>query len=130
MRIVFLATNAGFDADEYSIICGVDGRDANGVEHALSFERVSEQEAKENPSEDSGVHTQFDDQSNGAYRRVRKCRLSRTCLTVDLSGQLGRLVGVDGFDVELMLDDELYEQVRSGLIRIFRDLPDTLIISD
>jgi asparagine synthase (glutamine-hydrolysing) len=36
MRFRFRANDGGFDADEYSIICGVDGRDTNGVEHALS----------------------------------------------------------------------------------------------
>lgn len=128
MRMRFRATDAGFDADEYSIICGVDGRDAAGVEHALSFDRLSDDAAAEEPSDDWGVHTQFDDQSNGGYGCVSHCRLSRRALSVDLAKQLGGLAGVAGFDVELAIDDELYEQVRTGLARIFRGMPGVLVI--
>src|SRR5262249_54614243 len=106
MRVRVRATDAGFDADEYSIVCGVDGRDAGGVEHALSFDRLSEKAAAEDPADDWGVHTQFDDQSNGGYGCVGHCRLSRGALSVDLAKQLGRLTGVEGFDVELAIADE------------------------
>lgn len=130
MRVQFLATDAGFDDDEFSIVCGVDGRDAEGVEHALSFDRVSELGGRVYPSEDWGVHAQFDDQGNGGYGCVSRCRLSRTCLSVDLSGQLGGLVGVDGFDVKLDIDDELYNQVKIGLARIFRGMTEILVIAE
>ena len=130
MRVCFRANDAGFDADEYSIICGVDGRDTDGVEHALSFDRLSEVAAADDPSDDWGVHTQFDDQSNGAYSRVGRCRLSRTSLSVDLSGQLGRLAGVEGFDAELAIADELYGQLKAGLARIFRGMPEVLVVAD
>jgi hypothetical protein len=130
MRVRFHATDAGFDADEYSIICGVDGRDADGVEHALSFDRLSEEAEVEDPADDWGVHTQFDDQSNGGYGCVGRCRLSRTSLSVDLARQLGRLAGIEGFDVELAIDDEMYEQVRIGLSRIFRGMPGVLVIAE
>src|SRR5262245_44580940 len=93
MRIQFRATDGGFDADDFSIICGVDGHDAEGVEHALSFDALSETGEAEYPREGLRVHTQFDDQSNSAYDRVSRCRLSRTKLTVDLSAQLGDLKG-------------------------------------
>src|SRR5262249_5031163 len=99
MGVCVRATAAKFDADPDSLVCGVDGRDTNGVEHALSFDRLSEAAAAEDPTDDWGVHTQFDDQSNGGYGRVGQCRLSRKSLSVDLSGQLGRLAGVQGFDV-------------------------------
>ncbi|HEV3384859.1 MAG TPA: hypothetical protein VG097_08580 [Gemmata sp.] len=130
MRFRFRATDAGFDADEYSIICGVDGQDATGAEHALSFDRLSEEAAADNSSEDRGVHAQFDDQSNGGFGCVGQCRLSRRSLVVDLSKQLGRLANVDGFDVELAIGNELYEQVLFGLARIFRDMPGVLIIAE
>ena len=130
MRVSFRATDAGFDADDYSIICGVEGRDAEGLEHALSFDRLSEAAAADDPADDWGVHTQFDDQSNGAYRRVGRCRLSRTLLSVDLSGQLGGLSGVEGFDVELAIGDELYDQVKTGLVRIFRGMPEVLVVAE
>ena len=130
MRVSFRATDAGFDADEYSIVCGVDGPDAAGIEHALSFDRLSEEAAAEDPAEDWGVHTQFDDQSNGGYGCVGQCRLSRRSLSVDLAKQLGQLVGVEGFDVELAIADELFAEVRSGLARIFRAMPGVLVIAE
>jgi len=130
MRVSFRATDAGFDADEYSIVCGVDGHDAVGIEHVLSFDRLSEEAALVDPADDGGVHTQFDDQSNGGYGCVAKCKLSRRLLTVDLAKRLGELVGVDGFDVELAITDELFADVRSGLARIFRAMPGVLVISE
>jgi hypothetical protein len=130
MRVGFRATDCGFDADEYSIICGVDGQDAAGVEHALSFDRLSEKAAATDPSDDWGVHTQFGDQSNGGYGCVGQCRLSRRMLVVDLSKQLGGLIGVEGFDVELAIADELYEQLRTGLTRTFRGMPEVLVITE
>ncbi|MDB5311840.1 MAG: hypothetical protein JWO38_6042, partial [Gemmataceae bacterium] len=127
MRIRFRATDGGFDADDYALLCGVDGPDADGVDHALSFDRLSESAAATDPDDDWGVHTEFDDQSNGEYGRVGQCRLSRTALSVDLSGQLGGLAAVEGFDVELIFSDEVYEQVRAGLTRIFRGMPGVLV---
>jgi hypothetical protein len=124
----FLATNGEFDDDDYSLICGVDGRDAEGIEHALSFDRLSESAAMENSNEDWGVHTQFDDQSNGGYRRVSQCRLSRKFLSVDLSDQLGCLANVGGFDIELSISDEMFEKVRDGLSRIFRNMPGVFVL--
>ena len=130
MRVKFRATDAGFDADEYSIICGVNGQDAAGVEHALSFDRLSEEAAAQDPGDDWGVHTEFDDQSNGEYGCVGQCRLSRTALGLDLQSQLGRLANVEGFDVELGISDELFEEIRTGLSRIFRNMPGVLVFDD
>ena len=39
------------------------------------------------------------------------------------------LVGVEGFDVELAIEDESFAQVRNGLARIFRDMPVVLVIA-
>jgi hypothetical protein len=130
MRVRFRATDAGFDDDEFSIVCGVDGPDAAGVNHELSFDRLSESAAIEHPTEDWGVHTQFDDQSNGDYGCVGQCRLSRGMLSVDLVKQLGGLTDVDGFDAELAISDDLYEQVRAGLVRVFRSMPGMLTIAE
>ena len=129
MRIRFRATE-GFFANEDAITCGVAGPDADGVEHALSFDRASEAVAMDDPEDDWGVHTEFDDQINGAYGCVGRCRLVREALAVDLLGPLGRrLVGVEGFDVDLAIDEEAYAVVRSGLIRIFRAMPGVLVLA-
>lgn len=48
---------------------------------------------------------------------------------MDLSAQLGGLAGVVGFDVELTIAHEVYEQLQSGLLRIFRDIPDVLVLA-
>ena len=118
MRIAFRATEGGFVADEYALFCGLTGIDADGAEHYLNFQRSPEGTAAD---EDWGVYIEYDDQINGDYGHVRKCRLSRDLLSVDLSQQLGTLVGVDGFDIVMAVDDMSYEQVRTGLPRIFRD---------
>jgi hypothetical protein len=125
MRIQFRATEAGFEADKYTLSCGVGGTDADGVDHLLNFSRGPEDE---DPDEDWGVHLQYAGQENGDYGCVRQCRLSRDRLSVDLSRQLGRLAGVEGFDVVLDVDDPSFERLRSGLPRVLRGLPDALVI--
>jgi hypothetical protein len=120
MRIAFRATEAGFEADEYALVCGLAGVDADGAEHYLNFQRLPEGAAA---NEDWGVHIEYDDPINGEYGRVCKCRLSRDELSVDLSQQLGSLVGTDGFDIVLAIDDTSFEQIRTGLPRIFREEP-------
>jgi hypothetical protein len=118
MRITFRATEGVFEADEYALICGLAGVDADGGEHYLNLQRSSEGGPAE---EDWGVHLEFDDQINGEYGRVREWRLSRDQLAVDLSQQLGTMAGVGGFDVALAIDDRAFEQIRAGLLRIFRE---------
>jgi hypothetical protein len=118
MRITFRATNGGFEADEYALVCGLIGVDADGAVHYLNFQRSPEGTAAD---QDGGVYIEYDDQINGEHGRVRQCRLSRDLLSVDLSQQLGTLVGVDGFDIAMAIDDLTCKQIRTGLSRIFRD---------
>lgn len=125
MRIAFRAIEAGFEADEYVLVCGLAGVDADGAEHYLNLQRSPEGAAAD---EDWGVYIEYDDQINGEYGRVHKCRLSRDALSVNLSKQLGSLVGTDGFDIVLAIDDASFERIRAGLPRIFREEPGVLIV--
>src|SRR3954454_17357956 len=104
MRISFKLTQAGFDTNEDALICGV-----SDSEHYLTFSRDAEGSNK-----DWGVHLEYDDQVIGDYNCVESCRLSRSELRVSLSGQLGRLAGIEGFDIVLALDDQSYEMLRTG----------------
>src|SRR5579883_2038527 len=99
MRLKFVATQAGFEADEYALVWGVAGE-----QEYLTFQRDSE-----GAREDWGVYLEYADQSNGEYGCVAGCRLSRNSLSVDLAHQLGRLSGVTGFDVTLDIDDDVFE---------------------
>jgi hypothetical protein len=126
MRIAFRATRGGFEADEYALVCGIIGVDADGAVHYLNFQRSPEGTAAD---EDWGVCVEYDDQTNGEYGRVRACRLSRDLLSVDLAQQLGSLVGVDGFDVALAIDEMSYERIWTGFPRVFRDHAGLLLIA-
>jgi hypothetical protein len=126
MRIEFHASEAGFEADEYVLNGWVSGAGADGESHFLNLSHGPEDE---DPHEDWGIHLEFDDQINGCYGCVRRCRLSRDRLSVDLSRQLGRLTGVEGFDVALAIDEPSFERLRSGWPRIFRAMPDVLEIA-
>ena len=117
MRVAFTADEGGFDADEYALVCGVAGGG-----HYLTLQRDAEGAG----DEDWGVHVEYDDQSNGGYDCVAACRVGPTALSVDLSGQLGRLAGVTGFDVALRLGPDQLAAVRAGLRRVFRDRLDAL----
>ncbi len=124
MRIWFQAAEAEFEADEYALVCGVTG--AEGAEHYLTFSRTNEDQS---PEEDQGVYLEFDDQINGEYGCVQSCRLSRDRLSVDLSRQLGTLVGVEDFDVALAIDDASFKKLQDGLPRIFRGTKGLLTIA-
>ena len=102
------------------MICGVS---AGGDEY-LTFQR-----AAEGLADDDGVHLEHKDQSNGDYGCVQRCRLSRARLEVELLRQLGTLVGVRGFDVDLAIDDSSYAKLRAGLQRMFRDQANVLVVA-
>jgi hypothetical protein len=121
LRITFRATEAEFDGDDYSLICGVSGADNIGEEHALSFDRLAEVAAEESPDEDNGIHVQFDQQGYGGYNCIQRCCLSRTRLMLDLSKQLGQLRFVTGFDVELSVADADFATFSDGMRRVFRN---------
>ncbi len=116
MRVAFTADEGGFDADEYSLVCGVAG---DG--HYLTFQRDAEES-----DDDWGIHLEHDDQSDGDYGCVAACRVGAASLSVDLARQLGGLAGVTGFDVALRLGPEQVADVWVGLRRVFRGHLDML----
>jgi hypothetical protein len=122
----FQATEGGFVDDEFSLVCGLSGNDFAGDEHYLNLSRVAETEDAE---EDWGVHVEFDDQGNGAYNCVGGCRLNRSRLSVELSAQLGDLVGITRFEVSLAIDDATYQELLAGLPRVFRELDGILVLA-
>src|SRR5262249_28620504 len=112
----------GFEDEDdptYCLICGVSGRDQAGVEHYSNFQRSFE---GEDPAEDWGVHCEFDDQVNGAYNCVQRCRLTRAVLQVDLAHPIDWQKKFTGVSVDLSaLDEPSFAAMRDGLPRIFRD---------
>jgi hypothetical protein len=69
------------------------------------------------------IHLEYNDQSNGAYGCIAGCRLGRNSLHITLNDQLGQLEDVDGFEVELALDDDMYEELKEALALIWADNP-------
>ncbi len=117
MRLKFSAAEGGFEDDDF-LICGIAGTDDAGTDHYLNFQRGMEDE---DPSEDWGVHCEFDDQINGQYNRVQRCRLTRTALEVDLSQPIDWQKKYTGVTVDLSkLDEPTFAAIRGGLPRIFR----------
>ena len=126
MRIAFNAKQGIFDVDAHALICSLSGTDVDEHEHYLMLQRSPEGTQTD---EEWGVHLEFDDQINGDYGAVHRCRLTRDKLHVDLSRQLGSLSGVEGFDVGLDIDDSSFERIRAGLQRIYRDMPGALAVA-
>jgi len=120
MRLSFRATEAAFEAGDDALVCGVsDGRDMY-----LMFQRTPE-----SMIEDEGIYLEHRDQINSGYGCIRHCRLSRAQLSVELSRQLGKLVGVEGFDVRLDVEETAYTKLSVGLQRIFRDQVNALTVA-
>ena len=121
MRTAFTATEGSFEAVEYALVCGVAGEG-----HYLTFQRYAE----DSTEEDWGIHLEFDDQSNGDYGCIAVCRIGNGFLSVDLVRQLGKLVDISGFNVELRITEEEAKAVRSYLRLLFRDKPKMLVEID
>ena len=119
MRLEFQADEGGFytpdDPMTFCLICGVEGRDADGVEHGLTIQRGTEDEA---PAEDWGVHFCFDDQSNGDYNCIQKCRVTRSSIEVHLTHPIDQIHSV--FADISGLSEEAFAAIRNGMPRIFR----------
>lgn len=110
MRVSFTADSLFFEDDGDVLYCAITGDEEN----VLVFQCSTEAE------DDSGIHFEYNDQSNGDYGCIKTCNLKRDELRVELSKQLGELEDVEGFDVSLNLDDGTYKELENGLSRIFR----------
>ncbi len=113
VRIEFTADTATFDEIDEVIISGLAVGD--GVETYLMFQRS----VADGP-DDWGVYLEYGDQANSEYEAISACRLSRERVEVDLSGRLGNLEGVEGFDVTLQVDDSTFQSFADGLTKVFR----------
>ncbi len=117
MKVRFRATDARFESENDALVCGVSGGD-----DYLIFQAGS-------GMPDERIYLEHRDQINGDYGCIRTCRLSRTQLSVDLKRQLGKLTGVDGFEIALAIDDASYSMLHDGLHVIFRGQPDGLVVA-
>jgi hypothetical protein len=130
MRLEFSAEEAEF-ADEndptyFCLLCGFYGKDSEGVDHYLTFQRAFEEEPA---SDDWGVHCEFDDQINGNYNCIGCCRLTRTALEVEFTKPIdwekkyGEIVvNISG------LSEQTFAAIRAGLPRIFRGATELLTL--
>lgn len=123
MRVTFHPDDTRFVAEEGVLICAFRGRDASGFEHYLTLQRAAEDGV---PPDDAGVYIEFDDQSQGGYGLVAACRLDARLFSLDLSESAVRLAGAEGFDI-VALNEPWSVQVRDGLRRIFRGMPDAVL---
>lgn len=135
MRINFRATAGTFEDEDEVLVLGVatdedwDQDEENG--HALQFQRPSEVSTKPLQDwEEDGIYLEYNDQIYAEYGIVGRCRMSRERLSVDLSGRFDGMEEVEGFDVDLAVDDETYEQLRAGLPRIFHGLTERLTLAE
>lgn len=121
MRITFRATRAFFQEDEELLAAGFDtGADWEEKDgHFLSLQRSAEGLRKDLEDwEADGLYVELDDQVYSGYGVVRECRLSRGMLSVDLETPPEDLDDVEGFDVELAIDDKSFDALKAGLPRI------------
>ena len=113
MRIEFIADTATFDEIADALVAGL--AVGSGVEVHLMFQRS----VADGP-DDWGVYLEYKDQGNSGYNLISACRIARQRVEVDLSGPLGSLEGVEGFDVSLDVSDSTFETFADGLTKIFR----------
>jgi hypothetical protein len=123
VRVSFRCSEAGFEEEDYALVCGFRGVDATGKERHLIISRAVESVEE---GDDWGIYLEYDDQRNGNYGLVSACRLGRDFLELDLklNGEPGRIeVDLASLAVDL-------GRIRSGLRRIFREKTDSLILDE
>lgn len=127
MRIAFRATAGGIETDEDTheftcTFCGSGpGKEALCLYITRSF-------LPSGQPEDEVFQFLFADVAATVTRwseaaRVRRCRLSRESLAVDIDS-----TEVQRIDIELALNDESWDEVRSGLEKMFDDMPGVLTL--
>lgn len=127
-QLAFRADQGGFRDEHdfpFCLVCGVSGPDAAGAGHYLTFQRSPE---RDDPARDDGVYCEVDDRRNGEFNGVRRCRLTRAAIEVDLGGRPKAYTGVS-VDVSA-LDDETFAAIRDGLRRIFRGTDGVLDLAE
>jgi len=122
MRIEFTADTATFDEIGEAFVSGL--AIGEGVETYLMFLSSGGE-----GDDDCGVYLEYNDKVNAGYDLISACRLCRGRVEVDLSGTLGDLEDVDGFDVTLQVDDPTFQSFADGLVKVFRGDASSLLIS-
>jgi hypothetical protein len=131
VRITFRATLGAFQEDEEVLVAGVatsEDRDEEGG-HYLNLQRNAEwhRGGSDDWGED-GLYVEFDDQAYGGHELIRECRLTRSLLSIDLERPIEGLDEVEGFDVELAIDEKSFEGLRAGLKRIIEGSPARFVL--
>ena len=111
-RITFTADQARSSEEDETCVSGV----ASGDQY-LIFQREVENAVS---SEYLGPYLEYNDQSHGKSNWVKQCRITRSRLEIDLTEEVDSLPGIIGFDVDLDIEQEPYEELLVGLKRVFR----------
>ena len=125
MRISFIANSFFNDTDgdiTYGSLQSFTTGDVETQEHYLNFQRNLE------PGDRDGVYAEYNGQEYGGFNAIATCLLLREKITINLAQQLGNLEDVDGFDIALEIEDEVFEEIEEFLSSIFQGYENTFFI--
>lgn len=109
---MFRAAEIAVHEEDGVVVAGVaapEGSGGGGPDYIV-FQRME--------GDEDGLHFEYRDQRYGDYDLVAACRLHRNRIEIHLSRPIDELEGVDGFDVDLDVDDEAYHHFQDGLARV------------
>jgi len=112
------ATTATYDLVDGAHVTGL--AIADGTEGYLIFQR-----SEESDPDDWGIYFEFSDQSNSGYNQIRKCRINRQMVEVDLAETVA---GVSYIKVNLAVDDKPFIKFAAGMREVFRGQQEKLEI--
>lgn len=112
MRVTFRANQVVVQEKDGVLVVGGSASERAGVGDldCIVFQRME--------GDGDGLHFEYRDQRHGGYGLVAACRLRRNRIEIDLSHSIDGLEGVDGFTVDLDIDDEAYHRFQDGLTRV------------
>lgn len=123
MYISFTADSFFSDNDGdvvYGSLQAFNESDHGTQEHYFNFQRSLE------PGNTDGIYTEYNGQENGGFNMIKHCQFSHNKMTIQLSQQLGSLQGIDGFDMSLNLEDDVLDELKNFLFRVFQGYEDIL----
>jgi len=122
--IISFKADSFFNEDDgdviYGALQGFKGGEDEDMEHFLNFQKSVDGDML------GGIYLEYNGQENGGYDNVKLCELTRDKMTLQLAKQLGDLQDVEGFDVSLDFGDDIFNDVKEFLTRIFEGYEELL----
>lgn len=116
------------DSDSELIVIGFDSSNSDPAGY-LILQRSYHFDDQDAALGMNDVYIERNSQARSAYGGITHCDLKRNQLLINLDSSTARELGGDAtYEIRFSLDDQAFEELRSGLTRLFDGLATTLTL--